>query len=52
MISDFVDTFPEARQALEQADEILNLPLSRIIREGPPVTPPLSASAYPGINEC
>jgi hypothetical protein len=37
MISDFVETFPEARQSLERADEILKIPLSRIIREGPPV---------------
>ena len=37
MISDFVETFPEARQSLEQADEILQFPLSKIIREGPPV---------------
>jgi len=37
MISDFIDTFPEARQSLEQADEILKFPLSKIIREGPPV---------------
>jgi hypothetical protein len=37
MISDFVETFPEARKALEEADEILKFPLSKIIREGPPV---------------
>ena len=37
MISDFVETFPEARKALEEADEILKFPLSNIIREGPPV---------------
>jgi hypothetical protein len=39
MISDFIETFPEARQTLEQADEILKFPLSKIIREGPPVLP-------------
>jgi len=37
MISDFIETFPEARQSLEQADEILKFPLSKIIKEGPPV---------------
>ena len=37
MISDFLETFPVARRALEEADEILKFPLSRIIREGPPV---------------
>jgi [acyl-carrier-protein] S-malonyltransferase len=37
MISDFLETFPEARQTLEQVDEILKFPLSKIIREGPPV---------------
>jgi hypothetical protein len=38
MISDFLETFPEAKQTIEQADEILQFPLSKIIREGPPVT--------------
>ena len=37
MISDFLDNFPEARQSFEQADEILKFPLSKIIRQGPPV---------------
>ena len=40
MVSDFVDTFPEARRTLEHVDEILKFPLSKIIREGPPVCPP------------
>jgi hypothetical protein len=37
MISDFLETFPEARESLERADEILKVPLSKIMREGPPV---------------
>jgi [acyl-carrier-protein] S-malonyltransferase len=40
MVQDFVDTFPEARQTLERVDEILKFPLSKIIREGPPVCRP------------
>ena len=40
MISDFLETFPVARRTLEEADEILKFPLSKIIREGPPVSPP------------
>jgi hypothetical protein len=39
MISDFLENFPEARQKLELADEILKFPLSKIIKEGPPVIP-------------
>lgn len=46
MISDFVDTFPEARQKLEQADEILKFPLSKIIREGPPVHIPENQNGF------
>jgi hypothetical protein len=43
MISDFLETFPVARRTLEEADEILKFPLSKIIREGPPVSPPTRA---------
>jgi len=40
MISDFLETFPEARQSLQKSDEILQFPLSKIIAEGPPVPSP------------
>ena len=49
MGKDLVDAFPEARSVFEQADEVLNTPLSRLCFDGPAEELTLTHNAQPAL---